>query len=345
MSGKRLRIRARVKLSEHNLDWLAGHVVGHEQGIVKGAVNESKKQAQEKARLLSEIVQLEQDLATARAAAALNARTVEDHRGRIIELEQEAVMLRQPAKSDWLSLPPFVVNVDPSLGPDEWAMTTTGRSRPGNMVVRARGRTPPQPHIDQIAAAYGGFINPEQSRRFIEQIINRPGLLSQTRVVPMRPPGNPSFYWNAEHEQAEDGEPLTELRDFSEHVEMNVREVRAAHRLPFAVASEMRTPEAEEGVRRASAEGVTNVAGGHSHSIDLDIRVDDSQMQDAVRRIDELSGVMANAVVSTEAFEEAMSRILRLERTMGVEDPPEESAGEENVDAGARSGSQGREHS
>lgn len=360
MSGKRLRIRARLKLSEHNLDWLAGQVVGHKQGIAQGAAHESRKQAQEKAKLLSEIVQLEQDLATARAAAALNARTVEDHRGRIMELEQEAVMLRQPAKSDWLSLPPFVVNVDPALGPDEFAMTTTGRSWRGNMVVRPRSheRTP-QPHIDQIAALYGGgFINPEQSRRFIDQIINRPGLLRQARLVPMgvvpsmarggRVPGNrnPTFRWNTDHAVEEPDAPIrlseNQASPLRTESEVMAEQVRAAFRMPMLVGSEMRTPEAEEGVRQASAEGVTNVAGGHSHSIDLDIRVDDSELRDAIARVEQLGEVVGSAGVSAQQIQNLLQRMASLETTMGIE-PPEESAGEENVNVTGRSDPPGEE--
>lgn len=358
MSVKRLKIRLRPRLSDVDLEWVAGQATGYRQGYAKGKHENEKYYVQEKAKLLHEIVQLEQDLATARAAAALNARTVEGQRGRIMELEQERALLQSPAKSDWLSLPPFVVNVDPSLGPDKWMMTSTvtGRSRPGNMIVRPRshGGTP-QPPIHELMAE-GGILSSGLSNRFLEQILNSPSILGQVRTAHMRvpirgggviPPANPSFHWNAEDSRLRDGEPIRELHgtpveqtDFRDTQRVNMEAVSAAFRMPpLVTGSEMRTPEAEEGIRRASAEGVTARVGGHSHAIDLDIRVDDSQMQDAITRINGLTEAMGNAVVSTEDFERAMLRILRLERTMGVEAPPEENPSEENVTTGTGSGS------
>ena len=353
MSGKRLRIRARVKLSEHNFDWLGGQEDGFKKGLVQGEEKANRRYVDALNQLRGQIAQLEKDVATHHAAARANERAVEDHRMRMLELEQENVLLRStPLRSDWLSVPPFVVNVDPSLGPDKWAMTTvTGRSRPGNMIVRPRshGRTP-QPHIDQIAALYGGgFINPEQSRHFIDQIINRPNLLSQMRTVPMRPPGDPSFHWNADWAREEPDAPIRMLEnhadpDFSETVELRAAEVRAAFRMPLLTGSEMRAPEAEEGIRRASAEGVTDEAGGHSHTIDLDIRVDDSELRDAITRVEALGENISNVGISSEDFQNLVRRMARLETQIAEGYyPTEESAGEENIDASGRADTEGGE--
>lgn len=347
MSGKRLRIRARVKLSEQNLDWLAGHVVGCKEGFGAGVTDANRRDATEKAGLLSEIVGLETKLAKVQAKLQEQSYLVLDARRateaankRALAFEQQ--LLVPPAHSDWLHLPPFVLRANSAIDKDKLYTNLYG----GTVTGRTPGRFP-----TMMTDAEGGILSPEISRRMIEQIMGASPILGSSRTVPMRPPGDPTFHWRAEDSSLRDGEPIQELHGtpvdppgFVRTMMENPQLIRDAFRSPVRVSSEMRTPEAEEGIRRASAEGVTDRAGGHSHSIDLDIRVDDSQLQDAITRLDGLSEVVGNAVVSTEEFERAMSRVLRLERTMGIEDSPEESAGEENVNVTGRPDTEGGEH-
>ena len=195
--------------------------------------------------------------------------------------------------------------------------------------------------------AEGGFIAPEFSRSFIEQIMHGApmGILQSSQMVrmlsPTRPPRDPTFHWDAAREEAEDGEALLQLTDMSEQ---NLEAVRAAFSMPLQVSSEFRmhSPEAEEGIRQASAGGVTDMAGGHSHTIELGITVDDTELQNVILRMDELVEAAGNATLSVEDFRNVLQRIAHLERMAGVE-VPEESPSEANVNVTGRSDPPGEE--
>jgi len=345
MSVKRLRIRVRPALSDVNIEWIAGHEIGIKAGIAQGETNVTSQYVNLVNQLRGEITQLRKDVSTACAATRINEETAEKYRMRVLQLEQETALLRQPMKSDWLSVPPFMMPDPPAV----WTTSKTGRHAVNYggwpMIVRPdKGRINPIGFL-QNAARQGGIMMPELSERFLREILNQPSLLTQTRVVPMRapgnyaddaliprlrPPGNPIFHWDAAQDEAEDGDEMVQLTDMSEH---NLDAVREAFRTPLQVSSEFRSPEAEEGIRRASAEGVTDEAGGHSHTIELGITVDDSELRDVITRVEELGENISNAGgISTQQFQNLMERLLHLERMAGVE-VPEESTGEANVNS------------
>lgn len=345
MSKRLLRIRLREKISTVSVDWHAGRHIGYETGHEQGVKDGEANFAHDKVHLLRMITELETKVADLQKKRQEDSRTVihsKQEAARLKELvknfEMENATLRRDQRidSDWLQVPPFMIVENSAIDRDKFVMhqkhmaslyggTVTGRSRSRNFPAFTENQ------LDQ----------PEFMRRLHESIFARHpmmGLVDGSRggVVqmssPERPPSDPVFHWSAEHEQAADGEPITELRSNvpanflhteSERLLTNVRE---AFRMPMPVTPGMRTEETEEGIRQASAEGVTNMAGGHSHSIDFDIRVDDSQLQDAIARIDQLGEAVGNAVVSGDQFEEAMLRLLRVETHLGIATTEEEAS-------------------
>lgn len=341
MNGKRLRIRARrKKLSEQNIEWMAGHFVGCKSGFEQGVIHAKIDADREHVLLLRTITGLESQLESAKkkvqeqSYAVLDAkRAAEAANKKALALEQQIVV--PPAHSDWLHLPPFVLRANSAIDKDKLYTNLYG----GTVTGRTPGRFP-----TMMTDAEGGILSPEISRRMIETIMGASPILGASRTVPMRSPrsfaeggrvpGNPTFYWNADHAVEEPDAPIRVLENQADRMEedfrqVNAEAVRAAFRYPFQPSSEMRTPEAEEGIRRASAGGVTDVEAGHSHSFDL------------------VGGVTNNvmAAASAEDLQNLSQRMARLEATMGMEDPQEESPSEENVNATGGSDSQGGEHS
>lgn len=335
MSGKRLRIRARrKKLSEQNIEWMAGHFVGCKSGFEQGVIHANRQDALEKAGLLQEIVALETKLAKVQAKVQEQSYLVLDAKRATAAANKKALALEQqviaqPIRSDWLHVPPFLLRTDPALDKDKLYTNLYG----GTVTGRTPGRFTPM-----MTDAEGGFLTSEISRRMLDQIINSPSILGSVRTVPMRPPGDPVFHWSAEDSRMRDGEPIQELHGtpvepvgFVRTMMENPQLIRDAFRHPFQPSSEMRSPEAEEGIRRASAGGVTDEAGGHSHTFQMN----------------RLEGGVTNnvaAAVSAEDIQNLSQRMARLEETMGGQ-VPEENPSEENVNVTGRSDSQGGEHS
>ena len=333
MNGKRLRIRARrKKLSEENIEWIAGHYAGCKSGFEQGVIHANRQDALEKAGLLQEIVALETKLAKAQAKIQEQSYLVLDAKRATAAANKKALALEQqvmaqPIRSDWLHVPPFLLRADSAIDKDKLYTNLYG----GTVTGRTPGRFP-----SIMTDAEGGFLTPELSRRMIETIVNRPSILGAIRTVPMRPPGDPIFHWSAEDSRMRDGEPIRELHGTPVDMEedfrrLNAEAVRAAFRYPFQPSSELRTPEAEEGIRRASARGVTDVEDGHSHTFGVGV--------------DLAAGVTNNvaASVSAEDFQNLAQRTAHLERNwLGVE-TPEENPSEENVNATGRSDPPGEE--
>lgn len=352
MSKRQLRIRFREKISRVSADWHAGRYVGFEQGHEQGVKDGEANFAHDKVHLLRMITELETKIVVLEqrgredAQAVIRAkREATKATTRATELELENLGLRQNQRidTDLLYTPPFMIVKDSAMDRDKFTMfrrnhfaalyggTVTGRSRSRNFPAYTENQ------IDQ----------PDFMRRLRESILGHNpvmGLVGGSRggVVQMRtpsremaplPPGaDPYFHWSAEHEQTPADEPITELNSnvppLFLHTESQrlLENVRDAFHLPPQIMAGHRTPEAEEGIRRASADGVTDVAAGHSHEINFDIQVDDSQLQDAIARIDQLGEAVGHATISTDQFEQAMLRLLRVETHLGIAHTEEEAS-------------------